>query len=101
MPEDYKIHSNDPVKSKEGIRPLTTEESGWIQTFPRDFRFEGNKTDMEQMIGNAVPVNLAKFVGEAINQYLASPHFQRNLEIDYEQWDSADRLACYASEPLE
>ena len=101
MPEGYKIHSNDPVKSKEGIRPLTTEERGWIQTFPRDFRFEGNKTDMEQMIGNAVPVNLAKFVGEAINRYLASPHYQRNLEIDYEQWDPADRLACYASEPLE
>ena len=101
MPEGYKIHSNDPVKSKEGIRPLKTEERGWIQTFPRDFRFEGNKTDMEQMIGNAVPVNLAKFVGEAINKYLASPHYQRNLEIDYEQWDPADRLACYASEPLE
>lgn len=101
MPEGYMIHPNDPVKSKEGIRALTTEERSWIQTFPRNFHFEGSKTDLEQMIGNAVPVNLAKFVGEAINKYLASPHYNRNLEIDYEQWELADRLACYASEPLE
>lgn len=26
MPEGYQIHANDPVKSKEGIRPLTTLE---------------------------------------------------------------------------
>lgn len=101
MPEGYMIHPNDPVKSKEGIRALTTKERSWIQTFPRNFHFEGSKTDLEQMIGNAVPVNLAKFVGEAINKYLASPHYNRNLEIDYEQWEPADRLACYASEPLE
>lgn len=100
MPEGYKIHTNDPVKSKEGIRSLTTEERSWIQTFPRNFIFKGNKTDLEQMIGNAVPVNLGKFVGEAINRYLALPHYQRNLEIDYDQWDPTERLACYASEPL-
>ncbi len=101
MPEGYMIHPNDPVKSKKGIRSLTTQERSWIQTFPKDFHFEGSKTDLEQMIGNAVPVNLAKFVGEAINKYLASPHYNRNLEIDYEQWEPANRLACYASEPLE
>lgn len=68
MLEGYNIHANDPVKSKEGIRPLTTQERSWIQTFPRDYNFVGNKTDVEQMIGNAVPVNLAKFVGEAIKK---------------------------------
>lgn len=100
MPEGYKIHANDPVKSKEGIRPLTTLERSYIQTFPRDFEFKGNKTDIEQMIGNAVPVNLAKFVGEAINKYLAAPHHHRYLEIDYEHREPTERLACYASEPL-
>ena len=100
MPEGYKIHANDPVRSKEGIHSLSTKERSYIQTFPRDFQFEGNKTDVEQMIGNAVPVNLAKFVGEAINRYLATPHYNRNLEIDYEQWEPSERLACYASEPI-
>ena len=100
MPDGYKIHANDPVQSKEGIRPLTTLERSYIQTFPRDFKFEGNKTDVEQMIGNAVPVNLAKYVATAITKYIASPHMHRNMEIDFEQWEPVDRLACYASEPL-
>lgn len=101
MPAGYKIHPNDPVKSKEGIRPLTTLERSYIQTFPRDFKFVGNKTDVEQMVGNAVPVNLAKFVATAIMKYVASPHQQRSLEIDFENWSVEDRLAWCASEPLE
>lgn len=100
MPEGYKIHANDPVQSKEGIRQLTTLERSYIQTFPREYKFEGNKTDMEQMIGNAVPVNLAKFVATAITKYIASPHKQRNLEIDFDNWEPEERLAWCASEPL-
>lgn len=69
MPKGYRLHPGDPVNSLEGIRPLTTEERSRIQTFPKSFRFTGNKTDQEQMIGNAVPVNLARFVGEVINEY--------------------------------
>lgn len=99
MPDGYKIHANDPVKSKDGIRALTTLERSYIQTFPRTFKFIGNKTDVEQMIGNAVPVNLGTFVATAITKYLACPHQQRSLEIDFEQWEPAERLACYASEP--
>lgn len=51
------------------------------------------------MTGNAVPVNLAKFVGNAIMSYLNSPHLERHLEIDFEQWDTKTRIAAYASEP--
>lgn len=78
MPDGYKIHTNDPVKSKEGIRALTTIERSYIQTFPKDFIFFGNKTDMEQMIGNAVPVNLAKFVATVISKYTTT---QANIMI--------------------
>ncbi|MBR1469519.1 MAG: DNA cytosine methyltransferase [Prevotella sp.] len=100
MPAGYQIHTNDPVESKEGIRPLTTLERSYIQTFPRDFKFVGNKTEIEQMIGNAVPVNLAKFVATAITKYIAAPHLQRNMEIDFEHWEPEERLVYYASEPL-
>ena len=41
-------------------------ERSMIQTFPEDFSFDGTKTDIEQMIGNAVPVNLGYFVADAI-----------------------------------
>ena len=70
MPAGYKLHPTDPVTSLEGIRPLTTLERSMIQTFPKDFKFIGTKTGMEQMIGNAVPVNLAKFVGDSIMAYI-------------------------------
>ncbi len=99
MPQGYKIHPNDPIKSKEGVRPLTTLERSYIQTFPKSYVFEGNKTDLEQMIGNAVPVNLAKFVGMAIQKYLKQPHQYRNLEIDYTNTSLEKRLIYYASEP--
>ena len=100
MPSGYKIHANDPVQTKEGIRPLTTVERSYIQTFPRSFKFEGNKTDVEQMIGNAVPVNLAKFVATAITKYIASPHQHRFLEISYDNKELEERLAWCASDSL-
>ena len=40
-----------------------------MQTFPKDFVFEENKTNTNQMIGNAVPVKLAEYVANAINEY--------------------------------
>jgi hypothetical protein len=53
------------------------------------------------MIGNAVPVNLAKFVATAIAKYIATPHKNRNLEIDFDNWELEERLAWSASELLE
>lgn len=72
MPDGYKVHTNDPVPTKEGIRALTTVERSYIQTFPQDFRFAGSKTNIEQMIGNAVPVNLASYVANSISKYLST-----------------------------
>lgn len=57
----------------QSLRPLTTIERSYIQTFPQEFVFEGTKTDLEQMIGNAVPVNLAYFVATAIKEYTFYP----------------------------
>lgn len=70
IPQGYKLKHNDPVKSLDGVRPLTTIERSYIQTFPKDFRFLGSKTEMEQMIGNAVPVNLAYHVAHSIRRYI-------------------------------
>ena len=32
----------------------------------QNYKWVGNKTEVEQMIGNAVPVNLAKFVAKIV-----------------------------------
>jgi len=71
LPAGYKKHDGDPKFIKlQDIRPLTTIERSYLQTFPEDFKFIGTKTDLEQMIGNAVPVNLATFVAKGILEYL-------------------------------
>lgn len=69
IPPNYRKHSGDTCEPGDNVRPLTTLERGYIQTFPKSFRFEGSKTDLEQMIGNAVPVKLAKFVAECILEF--------------------------------
>ena len=66
MPINYEFHPADKCKDKTIIRPLTTIERSYIQTFPIGFSFVGTKTEIEQMIGNAVPVNLGKFIGKVV-----------------------------------
>ena len=69
IPTGYPGHPGDagPISQ---TRPLTTRERASIQTFPEDFRFISSKTDTEQMIGNAVPVELAHFIARAIAETL-------------------------------
>lgn len=70
IPKTYKPHSGDSAVISPAIRPLTTLERSYIQTFPENFIFEGSKTDIEQMIGNAVPVKLAEYVARCLAQYI-------------------------------
>lgn len=65
IPDGYSAHPGDAAAISEA-RPLTTAERAMIQTFPEEFQFIGCKTDIEQMIGNAVPVRLAQYVGKQI-----------------------------------
>ena len=72
MPKDY-LSTNSPTNPIDldinNTRALTTLERSYLQTFPKDFIFNGTKTNLEQIIGNAVPPNLAKFIANAILEY--------------------------------
>ena len=70
IPKGYNRHSGDPVEINDKVRPLTTIERSYIQTFPDTFIFNGSKTDLEQIIGNAVPVKLGEYVANCINEYI-------------------------------
>lgn len=70
VPKGYPGHKNDACPVTQDLHVLSTAERALIQTFPRDFKWVGSKTDIEQMIGNAVPVNLANFVAEAVKSAL-------------------------------
>lgn len=70
IPPNYKLHSGDPDNIDiTTVRPLSTLERSYLQTFPESFKFLGTKTNLEQMIGNAVPVNMAAFVASVIIKY--------------------------------
>jgi DNA (cytosine-5)-methyltransferase 1 len=66
----YPGHPGDSISVSTSVRPLTTIERSYIQTFPENFIFKGSKTELEQMIGNAVPVKLAQYVGERLMEYI-------------------------------
>lgn len=69
IPKTYKKHKGDVSEIDDNLRPLTTIERSYIQTFPKTFKFKGSKSDLEQMIGNAVPVKLAEYVARCIVKY--------------------------------
>lgn len=70
IPPGYKGHPNDSAPISE-VRTLTPKERSYIQTFPRDFIFLGSKSDINTMIGNAVPVNLAEYVATTLRNYIS------------------------------
>lgn len=70
IPSTYKKHPGDKADISENVRALTTLERSYIQTFPKTFILNGAKTNLEQMIGNAVPVNLAKHIGNSLLEYI-------------------------------
>src|SRR5699024_5785615 len=76
----YKGHPADACLLDEKIRPLTSIERSYIQTFPEGF-FSNDipKTHLEQMIGNAVPVNLARYVALCIEEYLSKDEAEREI----------------------
>lgn len=55
-------------KAKYGVRPFSVREYARLQGFPDDFHFE-NKRSSYRLIGNAVPVNMGRWVGEVAMRY--------------------------------
>jgi len=71
VPPNYRGHPLDtaPVAS---VRPLTTYERSRIQTFPKSWKWKPHsaKTDSEQLVGNAVPAEMGRFVAQGVAQTL-------------------------------
>jgi len=87
IPPNYKLHSGDPQDiDLSKIRPLSTIERSYIQTFPDSFKFCGTKTNLEQIIGNSVPINLAYFVASTILKYVKEGDYCEKLTLfDFEE----------------
>lgn len=55
----------------EELRPLSVRECARIQTFPDDWAFYGSTASKYRQIGNAVPVLLAKAIGDYLYRFVA------------------------------
>ncbi|MCI5144756.1 MAG: DNA cytosine methyltransferase [Candidatus Electrothrix sp. AR3] len=83
VPAGYKKHPGDPHDAVlSNVRPLTTRERSYLQTFPEYFQFDGTKTSLEQMIGNAVPVNLAQFVATGILEFQSGGKVEQQGQLN-------------------
>lgn len=81
IPKGYKKHEGDPIDITDDLRPLTTKERSLIQTFPESFIFNGTKTNLEQIIGNAVPVKLGEFVANCIKDYIIDKKKNKQISV--------------------
>ncbi len=52
------------------VRYFSTREAARIQTFPDTYRFHGAWSECMRQLGNAVPVELARVVGESVAEKL-------------------------------
>lgn len=85
VPKGYPGHPNDACPVSPDMHVLTTKERAMIQTFPDDFIWKGSKTDVEQMIGNAVPVKLAEFVAKAVIEFIQNSK-QSEIDTTFYDW---------------
>lgn len=86
VPNGYQGHSNDACQLSPFVRSMTTLERALVQTFPADYKWVGNKTEMEQMIGNAVPVKLAEFVAKALMCHISQKQETCTSDIAYDSF---------------
>lgn len=56
------------------VRYYTIRESARIQTFPDNYRFIASWTESMRQIGNAVPVLLAKVIGDSVYEQIKGHH---------------------------
>lgn len=99
IPRGYPGHEGDTVAISESLRCLTTQERARIQTFPASFKLPGSKTDVEQVLGNAVPVKLAEYVAKHLAAYIDQLDIPCQLGATYHNqlFEPRKRLAIKTS----
>lgn len=66
-------------------RPLTNRERARLQSFPDDFVFAGNITEVRRQIGNAVPPEGVRLVARRLMPLFTGKYERVDLEKEYEE----------------
>lgn len=91
MPKQYKRHSLDAAAPhRNGIRAFTVAERAAIQMFPEDYNWSDCPSATNQMIGNAVPIGLAKFVADALMYYIKNKP-KLKIPLTFMEWLQHDK----------
>lgn len=84
IPANYKHHPLNAATADKA-RPLTPEERGRLQTFPRGSKFCGCNSDRDLMVANAVPVLLARHLGKVTLRHEEEVRMM-GIPEDFEEW---------------
>jgi DNA (cytosine-5)-methyltransferase 1 len=76
-------------------RLLSVEELARLQTFPRNYRFEGSERSARRQLGNAVPSGIGELLGLEIRRQLFGDRVRRRLHLIPER-----RIDCPRPERL-
>lgn len=66
-----KDRSTRLVDDGKRIRPYSAREWARLQGFPDWFKFHGNDNDLYRQVGNAVPVDMARWIGKQLVRYFS------------------------------
>lgn len=66
-------------------RPLTNRERARLQSFPDDFVFSGNITEVRRQIGNAVPPEGVRLVAKRLMPLFTGEYERVDLEKEFEE----------------
>lgn len=97
VPSGYPGHKGDTSTIDGSIRPLTTRERSMVQTFPEDYILKGTKTNLEQIIGNAVPVKLAEFVANGIKSVIET---ENTISYPLPEIEPSGQLILFDQKPI-
>lgn len=70
-------------------RVFTSDEYKRLQTFPDDYKINGNRQDVVKQIGNSVPPQLARIMAISIRKQI----FNSDLEVDLPLMDESQILS--------
>lgn len=65
--------TEDDASSKVGAVRMTVAQLAVFQTFPKEFTFVGTIQSQHRQVGNAVPILLARVIGESVHAALLPP----------------------------